>query len=368
MSGNQGVQPEERKAPFRLETVLVSVDPDRYAGETGALTGLQGIAAAAGTIEAMGFDVASMPEAGHDPFLPLAIAAEHTKRIGLGTNVAIAFPRSPLVMAQMAWDLQRFSAGRFRLGLGTQVKGHNERRYATPWTAPPGPRLREYVLCLKAMFENFQNGERPSFSGQHYQFTLMPPVFNPGPIEHPHVPIYIAAVNTYMARLAGELCDGIRIHPFATFRYTQEVLLPAIELGARKADRQLSDIDIVGAPLFVTGKDEAEVQAAAGPARQQLAFYGSTRTYHSVLEFHGWSDVGHKLHELSLEGKWQDMADLISDEMLEEFAIRATYDELARTLKERCGGIFSTIVLNLPPQLWEDEARLRALIQALHQP
>jgi probable F420-dependent oxidoreductase len=347
---------------------LLGPSAEQFGGGASGLVGLQALAAAARTIEELGFDGATTPEAGHDPFLPLAVAAEHTKRIKLGTNVAIAFPRSPMVVAQMAWDLQAFSGGRFQLGLGTQVKGHNERRYSTPWTAAPGPRLREYVLCLKAMFETFQNGERPSFSGQHYQFTLMPPVFNPGPIEHPHVPIFIAAVNTYMARLAGELCDGIRIHPFATFRYAKEVLLPAIEAGAQKADRQLPDIDIVGAPFLVTGKDEAEVQAAKGRARQQLAFYASTRTYHSVLEFHGWSDVGPRLHELSLEGKWREMADLISDEMLEEFAIIGTYDELAPKLKERCGGIFFTVVLDLPPQLWEDEARVREIIQALRQP
>lgn len=365
---DQSVSAEEVRAPLRVETLLLGPSYDQYSGGGASAMRLDGIAAAARKIEELGFDGVTTPEAGHDPFLPLAVAAEHTERISLGTNVAIAFPRSPMVVAQIAWDLQQFSAGRFRLGLGTQVKGHNERRYSAPWTAAPGPRLREYVLCLKAMFQTFQSGERPSFSGQHYQFTLMSPFFNPGPIEHPDVPIYISALNKYMARLAGELCDGLRLHPLGTFKYTKEVVLPAIEAGVRKAGRQLSDVDIVGTPFIITGKDEAEVQAAKEPVRQQIAFYASTRTYHSVLEFHGWSDVGPRLHQLSLEGKWQDMRSLISDEMLQEFAIIGTYDELVPKLKEQWGGICSTIFLALPPQMREDEARLREIVRRLRQP
>jgi probable F420-dependent oxidoreductase len=353
---------------MRVETLL-GLEPDQYAGRAPGATSIGRIAAAAAKIEELGFDGVTTPETGRDPFLPLVVAAEHTRRVSLGTNVAIAFPRSPLVVAQMAWDLQRFSGGRFQLGLGTQVKGHNERRYATPWTAPPGPRLREYLLCLKAMFQTFQSGGAPSvFSGQHYQFTLMPPFFNPGPIEHPHVPIYIAALNKYMARLAGELCDGLRLHPLVTFKYVKEVVLPAIEAGVRKAGRQLSDIDIVGTPFLITGRNEAEVQAAKGPVQQQIAFYASTRTYHSVLEFHGWGEAGRKLHQLSLEGKWQEMAGLISDEMLEEFAIIGTYDQLVPKLKERWGGIFSGFFLGFSPGVWADEGLVREVVQALHQP
>ncbi len=320
---------------FRVETGLSNLETEQYAGKGQHVAGIPALAASARKIEELGYDGATMPEAGYDPFLPLMIAAEHTKRITLGTNVAIAFPRSPLVVAQMAWDLQRFSGGRFQLGLGTQVKGHNERRYAAPWTAAPGPRLREYILCLRTMFDTFQNGTRPNFTGQHYQFTLMSPFFNPGPIEHPHVPIYIAAVNTYMARLAGELCDGLRVHPIATFKYTREVLMPVIEKGARKAGRQLSSLDLVGAPFMAIGADAKEIAAAKNALRQRISFYASTRSYHSVLQFHGWGDVGMQLHQLSLQGKWQEMAGLITDEMLEEFAIIANYDELVTKVNQR---------------------------------
>lgn len=352
---------------FRVETGLLNLETEQYAGKGQHLMGIDGIAAAARKIEALGFDGATVPEAGYDPFLPLMIAAEHTKRISLGTNVAIAFPRSPMVVAQMAWDLQRLSGGRFQLGLGTQVKGHNERRYATPWTAPPGPRLREYILCLRAIFETFQTGKRPGFNGQYYNFTLMSPFFNPGPIEHPHVPIHIAAVNTYMARLAGELCDGVRLHPIGTFKYTKEILMPVIESGAQKAGRRLADIDIVGAPFMAIGASEKEIAAAKDALRQRIAFYASTRTYHAVLEFHGWTDVGMQLHQLSLEGKWQEMAGLISDGMLDEFAIIATHDELVSKVKRRCAAVFSTVLLDLPPGLREDEAKVRQIVHALRE-
>jgi probable F420-dependent oxidoreductase len=353
---------------MRVETTLLSPETEQYAGTASAGASIGGIAAAARKVEELGFDTATVPEAGHDPYLPLAIIAEHTRRITLGTNVAISFPRSPMVTAQLAWDLQQLSGGRFQLGLGTQVKGHNERRYSAPWTAPPGPRMREYVLCLKAMFESFQNPRKPVyFTGEHYQFTMMPPFFNPGPIAHPQIPIYIAAVNTYMARLAGELCDGIRVHPISSFRHGREVLLPNIEAGARKAGRVLSEIDIVGSPHLAVGKDEAELEVAKAAVKQRVAFYASTRTYHSVLEFHGWGEVGKALHQLSLEGKWREMPGLISDEMLEEFAIVAIGDELAPRLRERTQGLFNTILLDAASALQEDEEWLRATIDALHQ-
>ncbi len=332
--------------------------------------GLDEIAAAARKIEELGFDGLMTAEAGgHDAFLPLVIAAASTKRVSLGTGLVIAFPHSPMVIAQIAWDLQRFSGGRFRLGLGTQVKGHNERRYSTPWSAPPGPRLREYVLCLKAIFQTFQNGAQPTyFTGQHYQFTLMTPFFNPGPIEHPHVPIYIGAVGKYMARLAGELCDGICYHPFCTPKYFREVLRPAIEAGARKAGRQPSDIGIWGAPMVAAGRNKAEVEAARNGVKMNIAFYASTRTYFPVLEVHGLVDWGQRLHQLSIEGKWQEMMDLVSDEIFQEFALAGTYEEVVPRLKERWGGVFTSIVVGLPRETAEDEGQTRQMIQALRQP
>lgn len=351
---------------MRIETILQGLATDQYAGKGQAATGIGAIAAAAREVEELGYDGGTTAEAGHDPFLPIMIAAEHTKRITLGTNVAIAFPRSPMVTAQIAWDLQQFSGGRFQLGLGTQVKGHNERRYAAPWTAPPGPRLRDYIQCLKAMFATFQDGRKPTyFKGEHYQFSLMAPFFNPGPIDYPAPPIYIAAVNKYMTRLAGEMCDGLRLHPIGTFEYTKEVMLPAIEAGARKAGRKRSDVDLVGAPFLALAADERGVEKAKAEVKQRISFYASTRTYHSVLSFHRWDELGTKLHQYSLEGKWQEMPSLITDEMLHEWAIVGTYDTLAKQLKERCGNIFDTILLDLPADLRADKDRVREIIRTL---
>ena len=217
-----------------IETYRFSSDPHEL--------GIAGLAARARRIEEIGFDgILSSETAGHDPFFPLLVAAEHTERVRLSTGVAIAFPRAPMVVAQMAWDLQRFSRGRFSLGLGTQVKGQSERRYGVAWTSSPGPRLREYVACLRAIFESFQHPEAPRwYEGEQYRFTLLPPVFRPEPIEHPHVPIHIAAVNPYMSRLAAEACDGVFAHPICTPRYLREVMLPTVRAGAASAGRAAS--------------------------------------------------------------------------------------------------------------------------------
>ena len=359
---------EGTRPGLRVETLLLGPSLEQYSGSSGGIAEIGPIADAARLIEELGFDGVTTPEAGHDPFLPLMIAAEHTSQIALGTNVAIVFPRSPMATAQLAWDLQRFYGGRFRIGLGTQVKGHNERRYAAPWLGPPGPRLRDYLLCMKAMFHTFQTGEPPSYEGEYYRFTLMSPFFSPGQIDHPDIPIYIAALNPYMARLSGELCDGVRLHPLATYEYTRDVVLPAIEKGAKKGGRQRSDVDIVGSPFLVSGKDKAEVEAAKAGTKQQLAFYSSTRTYHSVLEHHGWGEVGRTLHQLSIEGKWQEMRDQITDEMLDTFATVATYDDLVPKIKERWGEVCDTIFLGLSPQMLADKTLVRELVDELHKP
>jgi len=326
-----------------------------------------GIAAAARQVEEWGYDGILVPEAGgHDPFFPLLLAAHETSRVTLRTGVAVAFPRSPLVMAQIAWDLQRFSNGRFELGLGTQVKGQNERRYAAPWTAPPGPRLREYLQCMQAMFDTFQHGGQPhAFAGKHYQFNLMPHFFNPGPIEHPHVPIYIAAVNPYMCRLAGARCDGIFPHPICTAQFMREVMLPAIAAGANKAGRNAADVQILVSPMIVTGRDAAEIERKTFYLKQRLGFYASTRSYHAPLELHGFLDVGQQLFRLSMEGKWREMVDLVSDDMLEVFATVGSFDDLGPKLKARWGGLASVLHLDLPPELREDEVAMRALLASL---
>ena len=351
---------------FRVETVMLVPGAESYAGAIQARTGIAEIAADARRVEALGFDGLTAPEAGHDPFLPLALAAEHTRRVRLGTNVAIAFPRSPMATAQVAWDLQHLSGGRFRLGLGTQGRAHVERRYGAAWTGPPGPRLREYLLCLRAIWKSFQDGKAPTFfEGEHYRFTLLSPFFSPGPIDHPHVPIDLAAVNPFMARLAGELADGLRLHPISTFRHTREVIVPAIAEGARRAGRPAAALDLILAPFLATGADSRALEAGKRAARQRIAFYASTPTYHSVLAFHGWEELGKRLHRLTRESRWSELADVVSDDMLDEWAIVAPWDELAGRIAERCGGLATTVLLDLPPALRRDDARVRALVEAL---
>ncbi len=332
--------------------------------DTGLPTDLSLVPEAARRAEALGYDGAFTAETGHDPFLAHAIAAEHTERIQLGTAVAIAFPRSPMAVAQIAWDLQKASGGRFHVGLGTQVKGHVVRRYGMTWS-PPGPRLREYILMMRAVWDSWQNGTRPEFEGEHYRYTLMTPFFNPGPLDQPNIPIHISAIIPYNCRLVGELCDGIKLHPFNTGKYMDEVILPNIEKGAKKAGRDPKEIEICGLGFVITGRNEEEVERAKAPVRQQLAFYASTRSYRPVLDIHGWGDLNQELHVLSIQGKWQEMATKITDDMLEEFAVFGTHEEIAKKIKEKCEGVIDRVAFAIPTRSPEDEERLKEMIREL---
>lgn len=316
-------------------------------------------------VEALGYDGIVTAHTGHDPLLPLAIAAVNTERITLGTAVLIAFPRTPMVTAMEAWDLQKASKGRLLLGLGTQVKGHNIRRFSVEWL-PPGPRLREYIQCMRAIWDCWQNGTKPEFVGQYYQFTLMTPFFNPGPIEHPHIPIYISAVNPYNCRTIGMLCDGARIHGFNTPRYLREVILPNIEAGARKAGRSLKEIDIAGGGFVATGKTWSDVEQAREQVRSQVAFYASTRTYKAVLDLHGWGETCDKLNRMVAEGKWNELASQITDEMLDEFCVSGTYDDIVPRIQKHFDGMVTRHMLGLPSRTEEEREITRHLLDQLH--
>ena len=353
---------------FRVETALMGPDTEQYAGNGQNRPTLASIAAVSKQMEEIGYDGLTSPESGHDPFLPLMIAAEHTQHVTVGTNVAIAFPRSQMVTAQLAWDLANYTGGRFTLGLGSQVKGHNERRYSTAWPSPPGPRMREYYLCLRAIFQSFQNPAKPTyFEGEHYRFTMLPPFFNPGPIEHPNVPLYSAAANPYMARLSGELCEGLRLHPIATFRYTREVILPAVAEGAARGGRDMSAFDLIGAPFMALGRNEEELEKSKNALRKQIAFYASTRSYHTVLDHHGWDGLGMKLHGLSVANKWAEMPALITDDMLEEWAVISTYDKLADAIRAKCADVFDTVTMVLLGEARNDLELQREIVAKLHQ-
>ena len=301
---------------------------------------------AAVAAEERGFDGLWTHETDGDAFLPVPLAAEHTDSVSIGTRIALSFTRSPMVLAYMAWDLARYSDGRFILGLGTQVKGHNERRFDVGWSAP-GPRLREVVESLRHIFDVFQGDAELDYQGEHYSFSLMTDVFDAGPIDHPDVPIYIAGVNEYNLRLSGELCDGLVMHSFNTPGYAEDVIRPTVAEGADRGDRSMDEVEISAAPFVVTGRSEEEMDEQRETVRRRIAFYGSTRTYHDVLEHHGWEEVGMELHELSKAGEWEAMADLVTDEMVAEFAVEARPDELLPAVRNAYEGVADRVVVPL---------------------
>lgn len=303
---------------------------------------------AATTAESLGFDSVWTAETESDPFLPHPLIAEHTESIAMGTQIATSFTRSPMVLAYMSWDLQRYSDGRFILGLGTQVKGHNERRFSVDFEwEQPGPRLREEVRALKHIFDVFQGNAELDFDGEFYQFSLMTDTFCPSPLDTPAPPVYVAGVNEYNIRTAGAVSDGLCMHPFNTPKYTEEVIAPLVEDAAEHAGRSLDDVDLVASPFVITGTTDEERQRTTAEAKQRIAFYGSTRTYHDVFELHGFDDIGMELHDLSKEGKWQEMAGLIDDDILDAFAIRAEPADLVNAVEDAYGGIADRVSLPL---------------------
>ncbi len=293
------------------------------------------------------------------------LAAEHTQRIKIGTAIAVAFPRSPLVHAMIAWDIQALSDGRFILGLGTQVKPHNERRFGIKWESP-GPRLREMVQMIRAVWDCFQNGTRPRFEGQFYNFTLMTPFFNGGSIAHPNIPIYIAGVNEYMCKLAGELCDGFHAHPFHSMKYLRETVVPNIEAGAKKAGRTREDCKISTSAFVIVGDTPQEREGMKGLVKQQISFYASTPAYRPVLEAHGWGETQTRLNEMTRRGDWAGMPSLVTDEMLEEYAVTGTWDEIADKLKQRYAGILDRLSFYVPYRAEDDAKRWRKVVAAFN--
>ncbi|MBN1146438.1 MAG: TIGR03617 family F420-dependent LLM class oxidoreductase [Anaerolineales bacterium] len=304
-----------------------------------SLTSIPEIARAA---EAIGFDALWAPETAHDPFLPGALIAEHSQRLSFGTSVAIAFARSPANLAYTAWDLAQASKGRFILGLGTQVKAHITRRFGMPWPGSVVGKLREQIDSIRAFWTTWQTGVPLNFHGEYYKLNLMSPFFDPGPIDHPEIPIYIAGVNTGLARLAGEVADGFLVHPLHSPRYLSEVVLPAIEAGAARAGRARADVKICTHAFVVTSEEEGAF------VRAQVAFYASTPSYRAVMALHGWDEVAEKLSSLVRKGEWAEMTSLIDDEILAAFAVVADAADLAAALKERYQGLVDRLGLYLP--------------------
>lgn len=308
------------------------------------------VVATAERAEAAGYDGLWTAEVAHDPFLPLALAAEHTERVKLGTGIAVAFARSPMNLAMLANDLQILSEGRFLLGLGSQIKPHIEKRFSMPWSHP-APRMRELVLAIRAIWASWADGSRLAFRGEFYRHTLMTPMFDPGPNPFGNPEIFVAAVGVKMTEVAGEVADGLLAHGFTTERYLREVTVPAIERGLAVGGRSRADFQISYPGMIVTGTDEAELATATRAVKRQLAFYGSTPAYRPVLELHGWGDLQPELNARSRRGEWEEMADLISDEMVEAFAVVGTLEEVPAKVLARFDGLVDRFSFYAPYEM-----------------
>jgi probable F420-dependent oxidoreductase len=322
----------------------------------GGIGGLDHAGATAAEQEQRGYDGVWSAETSHDPFLPLVAAAQATERIDLGTGITVAFARNPMNLAQVSWDLQAASKGRFILGLGSQIKPHITKRFSMPWSHP-ADRMREMILAIRAIWECWNEGTKLGFQGDFYTHTLMTPFFNPGPNPHGNARIFLAGVGPRMTEVAGEVCDGFLCHGFTTERYLHEVTLPALERGRQKAGKTLDGFELSGPMFLVTGRDEDEVAAAAKGVRSQIAFYGSTPAYRGVLELHGWGDLQDELNRLSKQGEWVAMGDLITDDILETFAVVAEPEDIPKALLARFGDIVDRISFYAPydsdPDRWK---------------
>ena len=312
--------------------------------------GLKDVPATAKAAEEIGFDALWTQETQHDPLLPCTLIAEHTTRLNFGTAVAVSFARSPANLAYAAWDLAAQSGGRFILGLGTQVKAHIERRFGQPWPESVTGKLREQIQVIRSFWDCWQNGTKLNYRGEYYKITLMSPFFNPGPLPAPEgegpgvrsIPIYIAGVNTGLAKLAGELCEGFHAHPFHSVRYMKEVILPAIEEGARKERRKRKDVSVSVTAFVASTPEEMNF------ARAQISFYASTPSYRPVMDLHGWAGVAEKLSAHAAKGEWAEMPMLITDEMLDEFCLMTEESKLTDELKKRYEGIADRLAVYTP--------------------
>ena len=312
--------------------------------------------------EAAGYAGIWSAETSHDPFYPLLLAAEHTERIELGTSIAVAFARNPMLLANTGYDLQAYSKGRFVLGLGSQIKPHITKRFSMEWSHPAA-RMREMVLAIRAIWDCWNNGTKLDFRGDFYTHTLMTPFFNPGPNPYGNPKIFLAGVGELMTEVAGEVCDGFLCHGFTTEKYLHEVTLPALARGRAKVGKTLEGFEVMGPSFVVTGNNEDQLKEAAAGTRQQIAFYGSTPAYKGVLDAHGWGGLQDELNALSKQGKWVEMGTLIDDEILNTFAVVGEPEQIAPELHARYGDCIQRISFYAPYK--SDPERWKTVIAAL---
>ncbi len=313
------------------------------------------------TAEAAGLDAILVEETKDDPFQLLALGTTTTETIQLGTSVAMAFPRSPTVTAMSAWSLQKASNGRFLLGLGTQVKAHIERRYGLDW-APPAPWARDYINAMRAVWTTWQDRVPLQFESEHYRLDLMVPLFDPGPIDHPNIPIHLAAIGPNMCAVAGEVADGVRLHPVCTPRFIDDAVLPALAKGAARSNRDVADVEVCMKPLIGTAPDEATLERVAETVRARVAFYLSTPSYRRAFQVHGWTDVAREASELPRAKNWEALPRLVTDDMLHTVATIGTYDTIARQLNERYADRVDRIEFSIPVNDPDDLDVLRSIL------
>jgi probable F420-dependent oxidoreductase len=348
-----------------LETLLPlgKVDPGLRAPEMGLDLGA--VAAEARLLEELGYDGVAIEETKQDPYVVMALAAQATTRLRLSTAIAMAFPRSPTITALSAWTLQKLSRGRFTLGLGPQVRAHVERRYGMAWSAP-GPWMREYVAAVRAVWAHWQAKAPLDFKGAHYKINLMPPLFDPGPIEHPDIPIHLAAVNTHMCQVAGEVADGVRPHPICSAEYIAEVMIPQVRAGAERTGRSLDTFKVCHKPLIATAATEAELATRVRDVRARLAFYVSTPAYRPAVEHHGLGDLARKLSLLARAQEWEKMPEHISDEVLNLYAVIGTHDEIAGKLCRRFGDVVTNCEFSIAVKSEADKEKLAHIVRHVH--
>ena len=304
-------------------------------------------AAGARHAEELGVDAVLVEETKDDPYQLLALGAAATSSIGLGTSVAMAFPRSPTITAMSAWSLQKLSQGRFVLGLGSQVRGHVRRRFGMQWHAP-APWMRDYIRAMRAVWDCWQNDTELRFESDHYSIDLMVPLFNPGPIEHPDIPVHVAAIGPNMVAMAGEVADGVRLHPVCTPRFIDEQIHPNIARGAERSGRDSTDIEVCMKPLVGTAPDEATLAAVSETVRARVAFYLSTPSYRRTFDLHGWTEIAEQASHLSKQQKWDELPGLVDDEMLHTVATLGTHDSIAAQLRDRYRGRVDRIEFSMP--------------------
>lgn len=349
---------------MHLETLLPlgKVDPGLRAPETPLDIGRVGELAR--LLEDVGYGGVAVEDTKDDPFTVMALAAAATERLKLSTAVAIAFPRSPTVTAMNAWTLQKLSKGRFTLGLGSQVRAHIQRRFGVPWS-PAGPWMREYVDAVRAVWRTWQTGAPLDHQGERYNLNLMVPLFDAGPIEHPDIPIHLAAVNRIMCGVAGEAADGLRPHPVCTPAYIREVMLPAARAGAEKRGRVLDGFRVAMKPLVATAATEAELAPKVKDARARIAFYASTPSYRAAFAHVGLGDLADRAKRHSRAQEWEKLPPMISDEVLETFATIGLHEDIGDRLLDRFGDVVTDVEFSIAVNSDADKDRLAALARQI---